>query len=66
MPDLVYRAYFIGSDGHFIGAKIIPCDDDDSAITAAQQLVNGEAVELWHGSRKIATFDGLPNNATGI
>jgi hypothetical protein len=36
------------------------CDDDDAAIAAAKQLVDGRDVELWQGARKITT----PNQKT--
>jgi hypothetical protein len=58
MPE--YRAYFIGSDGHFIDAKHIPCDNDETATAAAEQLVNGHEIELWHGNRKVAAFNAKP------
>lgn len=55
-----YRAYVIGSDGHFIDAKDIPCKDDETATAAAKQLVNGHEIELWHGNRKVAAFHAEP------
>ena len=57
---LQYRAYFIGSDGHFIDAKDIPCKDDETATAAAKQLVDGHEIELWHGNRKVAAFHAKP------
>lgn len=57
---LQYRAYVIGSDGHFIDAKDIPCEDDETATAAAKQLVDGHEIELWHGNRKVAAFNAKP------
>jgi hypothetical protein len=49
MPE--YRAYTIGDEGHFIDAAPLICEDDDTAIKQAEQLVNGRAIELWSGKR---------------
>ena len=58
MPE--YRAYLIGSDGHFQQAVPLDCADDDAAKQAAEQLVDGHDVELWQLDRKIATFNHKP------
>lgn len=55
MPD--YRAYLIGSDGHFYRAVAVDALDDEAAMVAARQLVDGHDVELWQRDRKIAKFD---------
>jgi hypothetical protein len=46
MPE--YRAYVVGSDGHFIDAFELECADDTEAMERAKQLVNGHDIE--HGS----------------
>jgi hypothetical protein len=51
-----YRAYFIGTDGRFLGAVELVCPDDDVAKEYARQLVDGHDVELWQGDRKIEAF----------
>jgi hypothetical protein len=51
-----YRAYIIGSDGHFLRAIEILCADDDTAKEYAKNLVDGHDVELWQGERKIEAF----------
>jgi hypothetical protein len=49
-----YRAYIIGTDGHFIRVEYLsPHADDVSAIEAAKQLVDGHDVELWERERLI-------------
>ena len=58
MPE--YRAYIIGSDGHFSDFRIIECVDDEEAIEQARQLVDGHDVQLWQRARKIATFQHKP------
>jgi hypothetical protein len=52
-----YRAYIIGSDGHFYKKVDLDASDDMAAIAAAQQLVDGHDVELWQLDRKIAKFE---------
>jgi hypothetical protein len=56
MPE--YRAYIIGSDGHFREAIRMNCDSDEAASQRADNLARAEAVEieLWQKARKIATF----------
>ncbi|MET0220964.1 MAG: hypothetical protein ABW213_09930 [Tardiphaga sp.] len=51
MPD--YRAYIVGSDGHFKASEPIIADDDDHAVKIAQQLVDGHDIELWQLDRKV-------------
>jgi hypothetical protein len=51
-----YRAYILTSDGRIMKPVDLECDDDDVAKQAAKQLVDGHDVELWQGTRKIATF----------
>jgi hypothetical protein len=55
-----YRAFLVGSDGHFYDAVPLICEDDTEAIVKAKQLVNGRDVELWQLDRKIATFSHKP------
>ncbi len=56
MPE--YRAYIIGSDGHFQDALGMNCDNDDAAIKRVDNLASAEAVdiELWQGDRMVATL----------
>jgi hypothetical protein len=49
-----YRAYLIGSDGHFVGCEPIVGADDSDATEKAKRLVDGHDVELWNGSRLVA------------
>jgi hypothetical protein len=51
-----YRAYFIGPDGHIENRIDLICEDEATAKERAEQLVDGQYVELWQGDRKIATF----------
>ena len=54
MPE--YRAYLVGSDGHFYRSVFLDARDDAAASEAAKQLVDGHDVELWQLDRKIGTF----------
>lgn len=54
MPD--YRAYLIGSDGHFHSSVPFECEHDEEAKRRAEQLVDGHDVELWQRDRKISVF----------
>ena len=53
---LEYRAYMIGQDGHIMHRVELLCADDGAATEQALLLVDGHAVELWQGTRRIATF----------
>jgi hypothetical protein len=48
-----YRAYTVGSDGHFVGFEPLICADDAEATEQAKRLVDGCDVELWSGERSI-------------
>lgn len=53
MPD-VYRAYFLQAGGHINRPPIVlDAGDDEAAIAAARQLVDGHDVEIWHGKRLV-------------
>ena len=49
-----YRAYTVGSDGHFLGYEPLICADDAEAIAKAKRLVGDNDVELWSGARLVA------------
>lgn len=51
-----YKAYVLGQDGHIFSRVDIVCEDEDTAKQRAEQLVDGHAVELWEGARRIARF----------
>ena len=47
-----YRAYVIGTDGHFIRVVELNCADDRVAIKLAKQCIDGgNDIELWQGDR---------------
>jgi hypothetical protein len=48
-----YRAYFVGSDGHFVRFVGLSCSNDAEAIEQAQRLIQDQDIELWSGGRFI-------------
>jgi hypothetical protein len=54
-----YRAYFVGSDGHFVRFEGLSCSDDAEAIEQARRLIKSEEIELWSGDRFVIRL--LPN-----
>ena len=52
-----YRAYTVGSDGHFIGFEPLVCADDAEAIQKTKRFVDGHDVELWSGSRLVVRLE---------
>jgi len=51
-----YRAYLVGSDGHFVGFEPLICADDTEATEKAKSLVDGHDVELWNGARLVVVL----------
>ena len=56
MPD--YRAYFVGSEKHFIAYTGFVCRDDNEAIEQANGLFEGPTIELWCGARLVTRIIG--------
>jgi hypothetical protein len=56
-----YRAYLVGSDGHFIGVKPLVCENDAEAIESAKGLVDSHDIELWSGQRFVTRLKTSPN-----
>jgi hypothetical protein len=48
-----YRAYVVGSDGHFVKFVGLSCSDDAEAIEQAWRLIERDVIELWSGDRFI-------------
>jgi hypothetical protein len=46
-----YRACIVGRNGHFISYRVFVCDDDNGAIDWANQLVDGDDIELGNEDR---------------
>jgi hypothetical protein len=52
-----YRAYIVGTDGHFESYRGVRCADDSEAVIWAKQLLDGQPVELWSGARFVVRLD---------
>ena len=57
MPMQEYRPFVIGPDGHVISRIDLLCASEEDAGKRVRQLVRGEAVELWEGTRRIERFE---------
>ena len=60
-----YRAYILGADGHIFNRVELMCDNDPEAVRLAEHLVDTHDVELWQRDRRIARFEGKPEDASG-
>jgi hypothetical protein len=61
MPD--YRAFEVGSDGHFVGSRGFVCDNDGDAIIWAKQFSGALPIELWSGDRLVINVAPQHRNA---
>ena len=52
-----YRAYIIGSDGHFKKVQVLECPDDAAAVKEAKKLLDGHDIELWLRDRMIIRLE---------
>jgi len=59
-----YRLFHL-RDGKIIGTEEFRADSDEAAVVHASELRGGGAAELWHGLRKIWTFEGHPGPDIG-
>jgi hypothetical protein len=62
MPE--YRAYTVGSDGHFNGFEPLVCANDDEAVEQAKRLAEKHPVELWRGATLVNRLDSQQQNTT--
>ena len=54
MPQ--YRFYNLEKDQAIIARIDLTLDDDASAIGCAEQLIVGEEIQVWQGSRLVASL----------
>ena len=52
-----YRAFVLDEDGHVFRRIDLECQNDEVAKHQAELLVDGHAIELWDGTRKLAKFE---------
>jgi hypothetical protein len=53
-----YRAYLLDQNRHVISVANLQCANEQEARECAQQLVDGNDIELWQLDRRIAVFEG--------
>jgi len=59
-----YRAFSVGSDGHFTASDVITANSDAEAIREAGKLVRaGVGIELWHLARQVAVLPRMVDAA---
>lgn len=58
-----YRAYLLDNTGRIFRAIELAIAADDTAIDAAQKLIDGHDIELWNKDWRIAKFDRRPSNS---
>jgi hypothetical protein len=51
-----YRAYIVGTDGHFKSSEVIVAGDDQNAVKIAEKFVAEHSVEVWQLDQKIAVL----------
>jgi hypothetical protein len=56
MPE--YRASLVSEDGSVLRSVLLVCPNDEIAEEYARQLVDGHAIELWQGERRVGKFIG--------
>jgi hypothetical protein len=53
-----YRIFLIDQNGRIAEpAKILKCSDDQAAVQQARQYLDGRAVEVWNGARRVVHLD---------
>ena len=55
--ERTYRAYVIGRDDRIQNAIPVEAPNDELAVLAARNLVDGHAIELWDRGRKFVRFE---------
>jgi hypothetical protein len=46
-----YRAYSVGSDGHFKQCDEMICRDDSEAVAKAKRIISDSDIEIWNRNR---------------
>jgi hypothetical protein len=59
-----YRAYFVNSDGHIVGAHVLAGVDDISATREAEKLRDGRDIEIWDGTRMVTRLPAKDSPGT--
>jgi hypothetical protein len=54
---MLYRAYTIGPDGHFVDFLNIEAEDDLAALNAARNCLEGRDIEVWQQAREVGRLE---------
>lgn len=52
-----FRAFILDAKNRIVRAEVLAVTNDDDAIAAARIFSAGNGLEVWQGSRRIATID---------
>jgi hypothetical protein len=56
-----YRIFTFDEDAHVVGVPVIvESENDQAAVEAAKQLLDGQAVEVWQLNRRVARLEPTP------
>jgi hypothetical protein len=57
-----YRLYILDEADHILRREEFELPDDQQALTKAKQFVDGKALELWSGAKRIARIEPEPGS----
>lgn len=52
-----FRAFFLDANNKIVRAEVLAVENDDEALAAALAFSTENGLEVWQGSRRIATID---------
>ena len=52
-----FRAFILDANNRIVRAEVLAVTSDDEALAAALALSAENGLEIWQGSRRIATID---------
>jgi hypothetical protein len=55
----IYRAYLIDQNDKVVSFKPVEAENDEEALNAAKQFVDGHDVEVWDLGRKVGRLGCL-------
>ena len=51
---IAYRFYKLDNDDRVDGPpQILECENDEAALTEARRYVDGHAIEIWRGDKRV-------------
>ena len=58
-----YRVYFIDDHGHIRSARERECETDAEALAFAEQVAEGQSVEIWNRARLVGRIEARRRSA---